>query len=124
MFKIDGTTIKINRGDIMNFKFSIPLETGENHKFKVGDVLSFGVFGKKEMDELPLLYKEFIVEEEDTEKVSMSFTSEEMKFGELINKPTDYWYEIQLNGKQTVLGYDDVTGAKIIRLYPEGRVLE
>lgn len=122
MFKIDGKTIKINRGDKMSILFSIPLDEG-NYKFKKGDVLSFGVFGKKEMDEAPLLYKEFIVEADETEKVPMDFTSEEMRIGELINKPTNYWYEIQLNGEQTVLGYD-TDGAKIVLLYPEGAKVE
>lgn len=122
MFKIDGKTIKINRGDKMSILFSIPLDEG-NYKFKKGDVLSFGVFGKKEMDEAPLLYKEFIVETDETEKVPMDFTSEEMRIGELINKPTNYWYEIQLNGEQTVLGYD-TDGAKIVLLYPEGAKVE
>lgn len=122
MFKIENTTIKINRGDKMSILFSIPLNDNSNYKFSAGDVLSFGVFGKKEMDELPLLYKEFTVLEA-TEKVAMDFTSDEMHIGELINKPTDYWYEIQLNNEQTVLGFDD-DGAKIIRLYPEGSVLE
>lgn len=123
MFKIEGTTLKINRGDKMNIKFSIPMENGENYKFKSGDVLSFGVFGKKAMDEEPLLYKEFTVQEDDIEKVAMDFTHEEMKIGSLINKPTDYWYEIQLNGEQTVLGYD-TEGAKILKLYPEGMSIE
>jgi hypothetical protein len=56
-------------------------------------------------------------------KVSISLLSADTKIGEYINKPTDYWYEIELNpdtAPQTIVGYDE-DGAKVFRLYPEGR---
>lgn len=118
MYKIDGNTIKVNRGDKFSFNFYIPLTEEKNYVFKEGDKLKFGVYGKKEYEVEALLLKEFIVEEE-TEKVKMEFSSEETKIGELIEKPTNYWYEIQLNDEQTVLGYDE-EGAKILMLFPEG----
>ena len=56
------------------------------------------------------------------EKVDILLTGEEMKIGELISKPKDYWYEIELNpltNPQTIVGYDE-DGAKVFRLFPEG----
>ena len=49
-------------------------------------------------------------------------TGEDTKIGQVINKPIDYWYEIELNPEinpQTVIGYDN-DGAKIFKLFPEG----
>ena len=45
-----------------------------------------------------------------------------MKFSEMTNTYVDYWYEITLN-EETTLGFDDL-GAKIIRIYPEGKAPE
>lgn len=134
MYRIVGTTIKINRGDKLLFGFSIPIKTEPTadeektkeveepkyYEFKVGDVLTFGVYKRKAMSEKALLLKDFKVEKDGTTEIVMEFDPEEMKIGDLINKPTQYWYEIQLNREQTVLGYDDITGAKILELYPEG----
>ena len=50
----------------------------------------------------------------------------ETKFGEVINKPVDYWYEVELNPEtkpQTIIGYDE-DGAKVFKLFPEGRDVE
>ena len=59
---------------------------------------------------------------EDTEEVTISITSFDSKIGTVINKPTDYWYDIELNPDsstaQMLLGYDD-EGPKIFKLYPE-----
>lgn len=112
----------------MVFAFSIPLKSGDDnsenpekkfYEFKAGDVLTFGVYNKKKMEDEALLLKDFEIEEDGTTKVIMKFSKKEMKIGPLIEKPTPYWYEIQLNHNRTVLGYD-LDGAKILMLYPEG----
>ena len=115
---IDGTTIKINRGDVLPLRLTIPISEEENYTFQEGDIIVFGVYGAKKMSQPALLLKEVTVQEE-SKHVDIVCTSEEMKIGELIDKPVDYWYEIELNGQQTVIGYDD-NGAKILRLFPEG----
>ena len=115
---IEGNHIKINRGNTLPLKLVIPISHTENYVFQVGDEIMFGIYGTKKMDEEALLLKKYTIEEE-TEEFEFTINAEEMKIGELINKPTDYWYEIELNGEQTILGYDD-DGAKIITLYPEG----
>ena len=65
--------------------------------------------------------KDTLVEEETT-TVNISLNSEDTKIGNLVNKPTKYWYEIELNpdtNPQTIVGYD-LEGEKIFMLYPEG----
>lgn len=37
----------------------------------------------------------------------------------MASKPIEYWYEIELNGDSTIIGYDN-DGAKKLILYPEG----
>ena len=115
---IDGTTIKINRGNHLPLKLVIPISHTENYTFQVGDEIMFGVYANKKMSGEALLLKRYIVETE-TEEFEFTISAEDMKIGDLIDKPTDYWYEIELNGDQTILGYDE-DGAKILRLFPEG----
>lgn len=90
----------------------------ENYTFKVGDKVEFRVYDKKALNELPVLSKTVTLTEA-SESVSIELTSEETKLGEILNKPKEYWYEIELNDESTVIGYDE-NGAKILNLYPEG----
>lgn len=88
--------------------------------FQPGDVVRMRVFEKKGCH-CVLMLKDVVVSEA-TDKVDMSLTKEETKIGELISKPKDYWYEIELNpdtNPQTIVGYDD-NGPKVFRLFPEG----
>lgn len=121
MFSIDNDlTIHITRGDIAYINVSLENE-GEPYKFKGGDIVRFKVFGKKDCANI-VLQKDFtIFDESETAEIFLS--EEDTKIGGVINKHTDYWYEIELNPDsqtQTVIGYDE-DGAKIFRLYPEGR---
>lgn len=118
MQKIEGTTIKLNRGDSLSLNLSITLEDNSNYTFKVGDTIVFSIYKKGKMNEDAVLLKEINVLEQ-SESLSISLTNEETKIGELINKPLEYWYEVELNNQYTVIGYDD-TGAKLLILYPEG----
>lgn len=118
MQRIEGSTIKLNRGDVMSMKLSLKMEDGSDYTFQSGDKIVFSVYNKNEMNNEAVLLKEVDVLEQ-SESVIISLSSEETKIGELINKPVDYWYEVELNDEYTVIGYDD-DGAKILRLYPEG----
>lgn len=118
MQKIDGTTIKLNRGDVLNLSLSIKMANNNSYIFQVGDKITFSIYEKKKMNEQAVLIKEVEVNE-TSESVSIDITSEETKLGDLINKPVEYWYEIELNEEYTVIGYDD-DGAKKLMLYPEG----
>lgn len=122
MFKIeDDGTINVTRGDMVSICVDAEVEkTGEKYTFSKGDILRIKIFGKKKVSNV-FLEKSFVIEEE-TPSVDLALSGNETKFGEIINKPKDYWYEVELNPEtepQTIIGYDD-EGPKIFRLYPEG----
>ena len=109
--------IHINRGDRLLIEFSI--DNGEEkYTFKNGDKVKFSVYRKKELDKSPILQKEFTPTVGST-SVDIDILGEDMKIGEMANKEIVYWYEIELNGDSTIVGYDD-DGAKKLILYPEG----
>ena len=121
MFKIDSNkTIHITRGDIATIEFSALNSDGTDYTFQAGDVVRFGVFTKKNMNDL--IFKKDVNVSEVATKVDIELLESDTKIGEIINKPVEYWYEIQLNPDtepQTIIGYDE-NGAKIFKLYPEG----
>lgn len=115
--KIIDKEIHINRGDRLLIEFSI--NNGNNkYTFKDEDKIKFSVYQKKEMDKQPVLQKEF-TPTVGSNSVDIDISGEDMKIGEIANKPVEYWYEIELNGDETIIGYDD-DGAKKLILYPEG----
>ena len=126
MFQInDDKSIYVTRGDIVTFTVGAKnKDNDESYIFRVNDVVRIKVVEKKGCD-VVVLQKDFLVEEE-TERVTIFLSEEDTRIGEVISKPTDYWYEIELNPNtypQTIIGYDE-DGAKIFKLYPEGKDLE
>lgn len=125
MFRIDDDyTINLTRGDIAFFAVDAIDEDGKKYVFHEGDVVRIKVTEKKACENV-MLQKDVVVDV-DTEQVEIYFNREDSKFGDVISKPTDFWYEIELNpdtNPQTILGYDEV-GAKIIKLYPEGKDID
>lgn len=120
MFVInDDLSIYCTRGDAV--VFSVGAMAGETaYTFKVGDVVRFKVFGKKDCADV-VLQKDVPVQTETVE-VEFALSGDETGFGEIISKPADYWYEVELNPEtnpQTIIGYDE-NGAKVFRLFPEG----
>ena len=113
MFKIKDETIHITRGDSGTIELSI-----EDYTFKVGDIVEFRVYNKKGLNQVPLINKKIEINQEQ-EVVNIELDSDDTKIGELVNKETEYWYEIELNNDKTVIGYDE-NGAKLFILYPEG----
>jgi hypothetical protein len=90
------------------------------YEFQYKDVIRFKVIEAKNMSNI-ILSKDFVVNE-ISKRVPVELTSEETKIGEIIDKPIDYWYEVELNPDTkptTVICYDQ-KGKKIFRLYPEG----
>ena len=130
----DDLSIYATRGDIVAFSVSAMDDaTGDLYLFKPGDVVTIKIYGKKNAGDV-VLSREFPVfapsdpteDFQGYETVDIYLDGEDMKIGDIISKPTDYWYEIVLNdktGPQTIIGYDE-DGAKIFRLYPEGGDLE
>lgn len=124
MFVINNDlSIYATRGDIVFFSVSAE-ENGVAYKFQKGDVLRMVIYGRKDAENV-VLEKSFDVTEE-TSEVSIFLTGDDTRIGEVISKPTDYWYEIELNpmtNPQTIIGYDD-DGAKVFRLFPEGNAIQ
>ena len=115
----DDNSIHATRGDIVFFSVSAE-DDGKPYKFQAGDVVRFKVYGKKDAENV-VLQKDFPVLEV-TENVEIFLTEEDTKIGEVISKPKDYWYEVELNpgvNPQTIIGYDE-DGAKVFKLFPEG----
>ena len=123
MFTVnDDNSIYVTRGDKLFFSVTAK-EDGKNYTFQPGDVVRFKVYGKKDAENV-VLQKDFPVLTA-TEKVEIYLTEEETRIGGVISKPTDYWYEVELNpydNPQTIIGYDE-DGAKVFKLFPEGNEL-
>ena len=115
----DDLSIYATRGDIVFFSVTAE-EDGKPYKFQAGDVVRIKVYGKKDAENV-VLQKDFAVSD-ITESVEIYLTEEDTKIGRVISKPTDYWYEVELNphdNPQTIIGYDE-DGAKVFKLFPEG----
>lgn len=120
MFAIKSdSSIHLTRGDIAVIQVGA-INDDAPYTFKEGDVVRLRVFEKKKCN-CVVLTKD-VAATAGSQTVDISLTKEDTKIGEIINKPVDYWYEIELNpdtNPQTIVGYD-TGGEKIFRLYPEG----
>lgn len=115
----EDNSIYATRGDIVFFGVTAE-DNGAPYVFQAGDVVRIKVYGKKNAENV-VLQKDFPVNKA-AEEVEIYLTEEDTKFGDVISKPTDYWYEVELNPydhPQTIIGYDE-DGAKVFKLYPEG----
>lgn len=115
----EDNSIYATRGDIVFFSVAAD-DDGSPYHFKPGDVVRFKVYGKKNAENV-VLQKDFPVTDV-CEEVEIFLGEEDTKFGDVISKPTDYWYEVELNpfdNPQTIIGYDE-DGAKVFKLFPEG----
>lgn len=121
MFVINGDkSIHLTRGDIANIVVTAKLKDGTTFTFAEGDIVRFKV--TKKGDYSTIILQKDVTIEEATSNAMISLTREDTKIGEIINKPVDYWYEVEINPEtkpQTIIGHDP-NGAKIFRLYPEG----
>lgn len=121
MFVINpDKSIYVTRGDIAVIELSASITEAEDYIFSPNDVVRFKVYQKNRCDQI-VLEKDVVVDD-GCSSVEISLTSEDTRIGELIHKPKDYWYEIEVNpdtNPQTIIGYD-TSGPKVFRLYPEG----
>lgn len=120
MFKIDkdGTTLLVTRGDKGSIKVKKKISDNMYEPFYKDDVVSFSLknnFGDSE----PVLRKKVTVQEK-TDTVTFEFSKDDTTIGDLISSPVKYQYDIAVNDDLTILGYDDQTGAKYFKLFPEG----
>ena len=122
MFKIDknSLTIKITRGNTGIFGVTATNDDGRDYTFQNGDTIRLSIYEKKKYE--TLIFEKIVPITSKTTEVEIELTSDDTKIGDIINKPVDYWYEIELNpdgDTQTIVGYDE-QGPKIFKLYPEG----
>lgn len=121
MFKVkEDSSIHINRGNVGILEVQVENDDGSSYTFQQGDVIRLGIYKKGDYNTI-ILEKEIPVEDA-TLTVEIPLTKEDTTIGSIINKPVDYWYEIELNPDtepQTIIGHDE-KGAKIFKLYPEG----
>lgn len=112
MFKIDSEkNIHITRGDRGTIKL-----TAKNGTFSINDKVKISVVEKNDYNKV-LLQKEYTVTEAG-EDFSITLTESDTRIGEVISKPVTYWYEIEYNGNQTPISYDEDKAKQFI-LYPE-----
>lgn len=115
--------IECNRGSMLavDYKFRRKSD-GLLVTFEPGDIIRFKIM-EKDHNENVILQKDFEITEH-SEVVSITLSSEEMKIGDIINKPVDYWYEIELNpdtiSTVTLLGFTKANKGRIFTLSPEG----
>lgn len=114
--EIIDNTIYTTRGNSLEIELTIT-NGEETYIFQEGDYVTFAIYQKKGLNSQPIVYKKTNAIP-NTDKTTIVLSDQEMKFGEMTNKPIEYWYEITLNG-ETVVGYDE-NGAKQLILYPEG----
>lgn len=113
-------TICLTRGDAASITITANQQDEQPYTFRVGDVVRFRVFKRK--DCACVVIQKDVAVTEPVESVTVSLTKADTSIGDIISKPTDYWYEVELNPDsqpQTIIGYDE-DGAKVFRLYPEG----
>lgn len=121
MFVIDKDTKQINitRGDVAGILVTATKDNDE-YKFQPGDIVRFKVLKAKDCNCVEMTKDTLVTVETTT--VNISLNSDDTKIGDIVNKPSKHWYEIELNPEtnpQTIVGYD-LDGEKIFMIYPEG----
>lgn len=116
----DDMTICATRGDVVYFP--VEKKVGDaKYLFQAGDIVRIKICEKKNYSKVFLL-KDFVVEESTT-SVNIFLSKWEMKFGPIIHKATDYWYEVELNPDtypDTFIGHNE-NGPAIFKLFPEAK---
>ena len=113
-FEFDKETkvIAVNRGD----RGAIRLINNKGN-FLPGDKIKFSIVDKKNYGNL-VFQKTFTIGEESPE-FCLTLTKLDTKIGDIISSAVTYWYEIEYNGDNTLVGYDRKTKAKKFILLPE-----
>ena len=120
--KSDGTTKELERiytyrGDKGTLEYSIKQDDESLYEFQQGDKIEFTVFENKGYSKTPVLNKEITPTPGET-SVNIELTATDTTLGEAENKAITYWYEIALNGDETVNGYDSDDGPLEFILLP------
>lgn len=110
MLRIKNRHISINRGE----EGAVRLVS--NVPFSVGDQFVLSVVEAGDMTKVVQTFT-YTVDTENVVQV-IPITKEQNRFAPISNKEIVYWYEIELNGNTTLVGYDSY-GPKLFTVYPE-----
>lgn len=84
--------------------------------FNQNDEIKFNIYELKGYTKNQLVSKTIPVAQE-TDSVIINLSTTDTSLGEQINAPLPFWYDITLNGVNTIVGYNEY-GAKEFILYP------
>lgn len=122
MIKIDKNgNIELTRGDVLPLNITATNKDGTDYEFKTDDVIRFKIIEKNQCNHV--IVQKAVTVKEPTALVQLDLSSSDTKIGKIINKPVDYWYEVELNpdtNPQTIIGYTKESGGKLFTLLPEG----
>jgi hypothetical protein len=118
MFIIDDKyNMHLNRGDRAIIRL-----TNTDSTFKVNDTIVFSIMKKGNAGDI-VFQKHFTVEE-DAQTFDLVLLPNETRLGNVIKSGSvTYWYEIEYNGVNTLVGYF-TDGPKEFILYPEAAYQE
>lgn len=102
--------IEINRGDRGTFRL-----TAEEGNFMPDDKIVFSIIERQNYNNV-VFQKEYIVLNE-APYFDITLTKEDTTIGPIISNKVEYWYEVEYNGDQTLIGFDRNRQKKFI-LYP------
>lgn len=112
MLRIQNKNIHLTKGDTVQIKLS------SDRAFSIGDVIKLSVVDVGNMGQI-IFSKTFTLTASSLIAVLEIEGSETREaFTDVVNKPKQYWYEIQLNDDVTLVGYDSY-GPKLFYVYPE-----
>ena len=106
--------MEINRGDRGTFRL-----TAEEGNFMPGDKIIFSVIERQNYNNV-VFQKEYTVLNE-APYFDITLTKEDTTIGPIISNKVEYWYEVEYNGDQTLIGFDRNRQKKFI-LYPEAPI--
>lgn len=106
--------IEINRGDRGTFRL-----TAEEGNFMPDDKIVFSIIERQNYNNV-VFQKEYIVLNE-APYFDITLTKEDTTIGPIISNKVEYWYEVEYNGDQTLIGFDRNRQKKFI-LYPEAPI--
>lgn len=106
--------MEINRGDRGTFRL-----TAEEGNFMPDDKIVFSIIERQNYNNV-VFQKEYIVLNE-APYFDITLTKEDTTIGPIISNKVEYWYEVEYNGDQTLIGFDKNRQKKFI-LYPEAPI--
>lgn len=107
---------KLYNSNYEEVEISIDTLTMVLYEFQVDDEIKFNIYERQGYNKEPLKTKT-IINDIVGNSIEIPLTDEDTTFGNIENKPITYWYDITLNGDQTIVCYNE-NGAREFIQYP------